>query len=645
MASHDTSKEASDLAEQFPRLAKLKSPDDLKSLPIEELSLIAEDVRQCIIHVAARNGGHLASPLGAVEMSVAMHYVYEFPEDFIVWDVGHQAHAHKILTGRFDQFHTLRRKGGLSGYPSRSESEFDHFGTGHSSTSISAALGMVTAADYKGETERNAIAVIGDGAMTGGMAFEALSHGGHLNKNILVVLNDNDMSISKNVGALSTYLSRLITGGLYNKTKGDIKSLLEHTLGKHFTEGVRRVEHHIKGMIVPATIFEELGFRYFGPIDGNDLPTLIECFRNIREFHKPILLHCVTQKGKGLPYAEEDPLTYHGVGPYDIETGTQHGPAPKTDDVASFTEAFVSALIEVGKQDDKVVAITAAMPTGTGLSKFEKVFPERFYDVGICEQHAVTFAAGLATQGLRPVAAIYSTFLQRGYDQYIHDVCLQNLPVVFAIDRAGLVGEDSPTQQGAFDLSFLRAIPNITLLAPRDNEDLRLCLHWCLKQDVPTAFRYARTKGPTIGRAKDRDITRGEILREGTDAYFLSTGPIASTCLQVAEALQDAGVSIGVADARYIKPLDTELINSIAHMPIITVEENTLAGGFGSAVMEFFEEQGRLHDIRIRRIGIPDRFLPHATRAEQLEDAGLGADSLERVARDVLADLIIQPEN
>ena len=644
MTPLDASKEPFDQIVRFPRLAKIQSPADLKAMDIAELSEVAEDVRQCIIEVAARNGGHLASPLGAVEMTVAMHYVYDFPNDFLVWDVGHQAHAHKILTGRFERFHTLRRKGGLSGYPTRSESEYDQFGTGHSSTSISAALGMVTAADHKGDTDRHAVAVIGDGAMTGGMAFEAMSHGGHLKKNLLVVLNDNEMSISKNVGAFSTSLSRLITGGLYNKAKGDIKSLMEHTLGKNFTDAARRVEHHIKGMIVPGAIFEELGFRYIGPIDGNDLPTLVECFRNIKEFHKPILLHCVTQKGKGLPYAEEDPLTYHGVGPYDIKTGMQHGSPAKADDAVSFTDAFVGALIEAAKADNSIMAITAAMPTGTGLSKFEKVFPDRFFDVGICEQHAVTFAAGLATQGLKPVAAIYSTFLQRGYDQYIHDVCLQNLPVVFAIDRAGLVGEDSPTQQGAFDLSFLRAIPNITLLAPRDNEDLRLALHWALKQSGPTALRYARTKGPLIGSAKDRDITRGEILRYGTDAYFLSTGPIASTCLQVAEALEAAGVSIGVADARYIKPLDTALIDTIAHLPIITVEENTLAGGFGSAVMEYFEVNGRLQEVSIRRIGIPDRFLPHATRAEQLEDAGLGADSLERVARDVLSNLIAQPK-
>ena len=641
MNEHDSIDDAQALAEQFPRLAALKSPQDIKALSLDELGQIAEDVRQCIIQVASTNGGHLASPLGAVEMTVAMHYVYDFPLDHLIWDVGHQAHAHKILTGRFNQFHTLRRKGGISGYPSCSESEYDAFGTGHSSTSISAALGMSAAAELKGEEDRHHIAVIGDGAMTGGMAFEALSHAGHISNNVLVVLNDNKMSISKNVGALSTYLGRLITGGLYNKAKGNLASLMEHTLGKSFTDAARRVEHQIKGMIVPGALFEELGLRYIGPIDGNDLPTLVECFQNLKRFHKPIVLHCVTQKGKGYPYAEEDPLTYHGVGPYDIKTGTQlGGSAPSSDDSISFTDAFANALIEAAKQDKSIVAITAAMPTGTGLSKFEKHFPDRFYDVGICEQHAVTFAAGLATQGLKPVAAIYSTFLQRGFDQYVHDVCLQNLPVVFAIDRAGLVGEDSPTQQGAFDLSFLRAIPNITLLAPRDNHDTRLALHWALKQNSPVAFRYARTKGVKIGGVRERDITRGEILREGTDAYFLTTGPVAGTCLEVAEKLESTGLSIGVADARYIKPLDTELIESIASMPIITVEENTLVGGFGSAVMEYFEAQGRLHEIRLRRVGIPDRFLPHASRAEQLEDAGLDAKTLETVAREVLVDVI-----
>jgi 1-deoxy-D-xylulose-5-phosphate synthase len=643
MAEDNTIQEAQTLTENFPRLAALKSPADIKALSIEELCEIAEDVRQCIIQVASTNGGHLASPLGAVEITIAMHYVYDFPTDHVIWDVGHQAHAHKILTGRFERFDTLRRKGGISGYPSRNESEFDCFGTGHSSTSISAALGMAAASELKGEEDRYHIAVIGDGAMTGGMAFEALSHGGHIKNNVLVVLNDNEMSISKNVGALSNSLGRLISGGLYNKAKGDLASLMEHTLGKSFTDAARRFEHQVKGMFVPGTLFEELGFRYIGPIDGNDIPTLIECFQNLKKFHKPILLHCSTQKGKGLPYAEEDPLTYHGVGPYDIQTGTQHGGgALKNEDALSFTDAFVNALIEAAKQDETICGITAAMPTGTGLSKFEKQFPERFFDVGICEQHAVTFAAGLATQGLKPVAAIYSTFLQRGYDQYIHDICLQNLPVVFAIDRAGLVGEDSPTQQGAFDMSFLRAIPNTVVMAPRDNTDTRLALHWALEQNGPVCLRYARTKGAKIGSVRDRDITRGEILRTGTDAYFLSTGPVLASCLEVSEKLEAAGLSIGVADARYIKPLDTELIDSLAHMPIITVEENTVVGGFGSAVMEYFEEQGRLHEVRLRRVGIPDRFLPHATRLEQLEDAGLDPATLENVAREVLVD-VIQP--
>lgn len=633
------------LSDKYPRLAQIHGHGDLKDLSIEELESVAEDVRQVIIEVASKNGGHLASPLGAVEMSVAMHHVYDFSKDFLIWDVGHQAHAHKILTGRFDQYHTLRRKGGLSGYPSRSESPYDAFGTGHSSTSISAALGMLVAAEQKGDTDRRAVAVIGDGAMTGGMAFEALSNAGHLRKNLLVVLNDNEMSISKNVGALSTYFSRLLTGGLYNRAKGDIKSIMEHTMGKNLFEKARRVEHQIKGMLMPGVFFEELGFRYIGPIDGNDIHTLVDCFTNLKEFDKPILFHCVTRKGKGYPYAEEDPMTYHGVGPYDIETGTQHGKSngQKSEEALSFTDAFASALIEAAKHDEDIVAITAAMPTGTGLSKFEKQFPDRFYDVGICEQHAVTFAAGMATQGLKPVAAIYSTFLQRGYDQLIHDVCLQNLPVVFAIDRAGLVGEDSPTQQGAFDLSFLRAVPNLSILAPRDNEDLRMSLHWALKQNHSVAIRYARTKGPTIGDVRNRDITKGEIIREGTDAWFLSVGPIAATCLQVAEALEDAGLSIGVADARHVKPLDAELMDKLSTLPIITVEENTLQGGFGSAVLEYFETQGRLADVQIRRIGIPDQFLPHATRAEQLEDAGLGADTLEKVVRDVLGSLIIEP--
>jgi len=630
MPSFDDDFQPENFAKRFPTLAEVNFPSDLKALPIDRLEVLAEEIRTMIIEVAAHNGGHLASPLGAVELAIALHYVYDFSQDFLIWDVGHQAHAHKILTGRKDRFHLQRRKGGPSGYPTRAEDPiFDVFGTGHSSTSISAALGMVTAADLAGH-ERRGVAVIGDGALTAGMAFEALTQLGDMKKHVLVILNDNNMSISKNVGALSTYLSRLMTGGAYNRAKGDIKSILEHTLGNRLFEKARRVEHQLKGMLVPGTFFEEIGIRYIGPIDGNCLPTLIECLQNLRDIKKPLLFHCVTTKGKGYPYAEEDPQTYHGVGPYEIATGQMRG---KGAGAATFTDAFAEALIDAAREDKRIVGITAAMPTGTGLSKFAEVFPDRCFDVGICEQHAVTFAAGLATQGMKPVAAIYSTFLQRGYDQLIHDVCLQNLPVVFAIDRAGLVGEDSPTQQGAFDVSFLRAIPNVKVLAARDNLDLRQMLHWALKQDGPVALRYARDKGPVVGPETGRDITRGQILREGRDGYFLSIGPIAAKCLLAAEALEEFGLSVGVADARFVKPLDAELLESLSHLPIITAEENTLEGGFGSAVLEHFEALGRLNEVRVKRVGVPDRFLTHATRAEQLEDAGLSVPALIEAVR------------
>jgi 1-deoxy-D-xylulose-5-phosphate synthase len=457
-----------------------------------------------------------------------------------------------------------------------------------------------------------------------------------MKKNVLVILNDNKMSISENVGAFSQYLSRLITGGLYNRAKGDIKSLMEHTMGPRLFEKARRVEHQIKGMMMPGMFFEELGIRYVGPVDGNCLPTLVQCFENLQEIKKPILFHCVTTKGKGYPYAEEDPLTYHGVGPYEIETGRMHKSAKAAEDASSFTDAFADALIDAAHKDSRIVGITAAMPTGTGLSKFAKMFPDRCFDVGICEQHAVTFAAGLATQGMKPVAAIYSTFLQRGYDQLIHDVCLQNLPVVFAIDRAGLVGEDSPTQQGVFDLSFLRAIPNIKVLAARDNADLRLGLHWALEQDGPVAIRYARDRGPLIGAPEGRDVAGGEVLREGQDAYFVAVGPVVGRCLLAAEALEEFGLSVGVADARFVKPLDGALFDRLGAVPVITVEENSIEAGFGSAVLEHFEQQGRLNDVRIKRVGVPDRFLSHATRAEQLEDAGLSVPALIEAARDFL---------
>ena len=620
-----------------PLLDGIDSPEDLKKLSVDDLRALSEELRRKILGVVASNGGHLSSPLGVVDLTLAVHYVFDAPKDQILWDVGHQSYAHKLLTGRRDAFPTLRKRGGISGYPKPSESEYDAFGVGHSSTSISAGLGMAVARDQRGSDER-IVAIIGDGAMTGGMAFEALSHAGHLNTDMLVILNDNEMSISKNVGALSSYFSRLITAGVYNRAKGDVQGFLKRMLGENLSRAAQHIEHSVKGLITTGGFFEDLGFKYVGPVDGHDLGTLVDCLNNIKKIHGPILFHCVTSKGRGYTHAEADPLKYHGVVPLNLNTGEFEGEArPSAEErrkppAKTFTHAFASAIIEAAEKDDKVVAITAAMPTGTGLNKFQEVFPDRFFDVGICEQHAVTFAAGLAARGLKPVAAIYSTFLQRGYDQFIHDVCLQDLPVVFAIDRAGLVGEDSPTQQGAYDLSFLRAVPNATVMAPRDDLDLQAMMHWALAQGKPVAIRFARSKAATIGSEGERDVTKAEMLREGEHGYLLSVGPCAAACLHAADMLEKEGVSIGVADMRFIKPLDAGMLDRLSHLPLITVEENTLEGGFGSAVMEYFEGQGRLRDVAIRRLGFPDQFIPQATRDEQLRDVGLDAFSIaERV--------------
>ncbi|MBI5095705.1 MAG: 1-deoxy-D-xylulose-5-phosphate synthase [Candidatus Hydrogenedentes bacterium] len=618
-----------------PLLDRIKSPGDLKTFTIEELKRLAAEIRQSIIATAAVNGGHLAPHLGVVELTIALHYTLDTSRDQLVWDVGHQCYAHKMLTGRHEQLPTIRKKGGLSGYPKRSESPYDCFGVGHSSTSISAALGMAIARDLRGDDFRVA-AVIGDGALTAGMAFEALAHAGHIGTDLLVVLNDNNMSISPNVGAVSSYLSRVISTGVYNRTREDLQSFVKRMLGSTLTGVAHRIEHSVKGFLTPGTLFEELGFRYIGPFDGHDLATMVECLNNLKKMSGPIFLHCVTQKGKGYSYAEEDPLTYHGVRAFDIATGKFAAVAKSTTPAKSFTDVFADALIEAAKEDPCIVGITAAMPTGTGLSKFQTQFPDRFFDVGICEQHAVTFAAGLATQGMRPVCAIYSTFLQRGYDQYIHDVCLQGLPVVFAIDRAGPVGEDSPTQQGAFDLSFLRIIPGITLLAPRDDLDLRAMLRWALKQSGPVAIRYARSAAPTIGPAGERDITRSETLREGADATLLALGPSVGACLEAASMLEAEGYAIGVVDARSVKPLDTALLDRLAGTPLVTVEENSIVGGFGSAVMEYYEGQGHADGLRIVRCGFPDAFIDHATREEQLQEIGLDVHSIARTLRDLL---------
>lgn len=619
-------------------LDRIDGPADLKSLSVDDLENLAQEIRNEIIQVISRNGGHFGSPLGVVEMTLALHYVFDTDSDQLLWDVGHQCYAHKIVTGRRKEFQHIRQQGGIGGYPRRDESPYDVFGTGHSSTSISAGLGIAVARDMD-HLDAHTIAVIGDGAMTAGMAFEALSNAGELGANLIVILNDNQWSISQNVTALASYFSRLLTNGIYNHAKEDIASFMRRTLGDHATNFARRIEHSVKNFLSPGALFDELGFHYAGPFDGNHLPTLVEVFSNVKQLKGPVLLHAVTQKGKGYSFAEADALKWHGVKPFDVDTGNFDGDALPSEveraapPATTFTDTFASALVEQAKKDDRIIGITAAMPTGTGLSTFEKEFPDRFFDVGICEQHAVTFAAGLAVGGKKPVAAIYSTFLQRAYDQVVHDVCIQNLPVVFAIDRAGLVGEDSPTQQGAFDLSFLRAIPNIQLMAARDDVDTALMLDYCLTQDGPTALRYARSKAPTIGEPDGRDVSRSEMLREGSDAVFLAVGPIVANCLKAADTLEAQGLSVAVADARFIKPLDTEFIDSIAHLPIITVEENTLHGGFGAAVLEYFEGQDRLAGLRIKRLGIPDRFLDHASRSQQIEECGLHPAGLAQAAR------------
>ncbi len=616
-------------------LDTIDSPIDLKKLTLEQLEALSFELREQIIETVNKNGGHLASPLGVVELTIALHYVYDLAVDRLVWDVGHQCYAHKLLTGRRGEFSTLRRRDGISGYPKITESVYDCFGTGHSSTSISAAAGMALARDRRGESHK-VVALIGDGAMTGGMAFEALSHAGHLGLDMLVILNDNKMSISPNVGALAHYFNRLITAAPYKRAKQDVGSYVKSLIGGRMTRAIQNIEKSVKGLITKGGLFQEMGFNYIGPVDGHDLPMLIELLRRVRVMEGPVFLHCTTEKGKGLKEAEQDPQRYHGVKPMCIKPDAGEGdPVPakveaKPAAVPTFTDAFAAALIEAAGADNRVAAITAAMPSGTGLTRFEAKFPDRFFDVGICEQHAVTFAAGLAIAGMRPVAAIYSTFLQRGYDQLIHDVCIQKLPVVFALDRAGLVGEDSPTQNGTFDLSFLRAVPNLGVMAPRDDMDTRLMVLWALGQDMPAAVRYARSEAPTIGETAGRDITRGEILREGADAVLLTVGPCAGAALRAAEMLQADGYAVAVADARWIKPLDSALLDRIADRPIITVEENTLDGGFGSAVMEYFEKTGRLGNLRIHRIGIPDVFSAQATREEQLADHGLDAEGMHR---------------
>ncbi len=620
-------------------LPDINYPADIRKLKLAELGKLAQEIRDLIISTVASSGGHLASSLGTVELTLALHYVFNTPQDKIVWDVGHQAYAHKIITGRKDAFSTLRKKGGISGFPRREESPFDTFNVGHSGTSISAAAGFAEANCLKG-LPRKVIAVIGDGSMTTGMAFEGLNWTGDRKKNLIIVLNDNEMSISPNVGALSSYLNRVLTGHTVTKLKNDIRTFLKNIpgIGDHIVKFSIQLEESLKTFVVPGALFEELGFTYVGPLEGHTLGNLIANFENIKALSGPVLVHVITKKGKGYKFAEEKPLNYHGVSSFDIESGR---PLSSTSGNPTYTEIFGRTIVRLAQDDSRIVAVTAAMCDGTGLDQFSREFPARFYDVGIAEQHAVTFAAGLAIEGLIPVVAIYSTFLQRAYDQILHDVCLQKLPVVFALDRAGIVGEDGATHQGIFDYAYLRSIPNLIVMAPKDENELQHMLKTAVDCKRPIALRYPRGKG--IGTTLDQeprilDIGRGEVIREGTDLAVFAVGATVYPALAAAESLSRDGISIKVVNARFVKPLDEELLSQTALGigRILTIEENVLQGGFGSAVLEMFAEK-KISGIQVRRLGLPDEFIEHANQAELRQKYGLDEAGIVRAIKEMLS--------
>jgi len=609
-------------------LSTIQSPEDLKKVPKEKLPEVAEEIRETIVQCVAHTGGHLASSLGVVELTIALHYVYSSPHDRVIWDVGHQAYAHKILTGRRDVFPTLRTYGGISGFPRIAESPCDAFGTGHSGTSISAALGLAVARDLKKESHK-VVAVIGDGSLTSGLSFEGLNQAGHQERDLIVILNDNEWSISQNVGALSGYLNRMMTGKFYTSFRKRVETLLKSMPhGKMLARIAKRGEELTKGFIIPGLLFEELGFTYVGPITGHNIDDLVKTFLNLENLEGPVLVHVVTSKGKGYPPAEANPERFHGVGPFNPVTGNSAGPGT----LPTYTDVFESAILGIGRENPDVVAITAAMCSGTGLIKFREAFPDRFFDVGIAEAHAVTFAAGLAREGKIPVVAVYSTFLQRAYDQIVHDVCLQNLPVVFAVDRSGIVGADGATHQGLFDLTYLRHIPNMSLMAPRDEAELVRMLRTAVSAGRPAAIRYPRgvVQGVDIpADPKPVPWGKGELLVVGKDILIIAVGSTVATSLYAAEELKKRGLSAAVVDARFIKPMDASLIVPLVQRigRVLTVEENALAGGFGSAVLEMLEE----HDVvpqAFRRIGVPDTFMEHGSQAELREAYGLTDDAM-----------------
>lgn len=621
-------------------LENINTPEDVKALPRHKLPELASDIRRTIVEVVSKNGGHLASSLGVVELTIAIHYVFDVPKDKLIWDVGHQSYAHKLLTNRKETFPTLRKHKGLSGFTRISESLYDAFSTGHASTSISAGLGIASAKQIK-QDDSKVIAVIGDGSLTAGIAYEGLNQAGgiHKDKNLIVILNDNDMSISRNVGALSSFLSRTFSAQYLQGWRKGLGEFLRSLpkIGENIYQLAKRSEESFKTFVTPGMLFEAFNFDYFGPIDGHRLNHLIDIMTNIKSIHEPVLLHVTTQKGKGYQPAEKNPVYFHGVGSFDVKTGNGNG---EKSTIPTYTAVFGDSMIKMAQKNDKVIAVTAAMPEGTGLGKFAKIFPDRFYDVGIAEQHGVTFAAGMATEGFRPVVAIYSTFLQRGYDQILHDVCLEALPVVFALDRGGIVGEDGPTHHGLFDFSYLRSLPNMVVMAPKDENELTRMLVTGLSHDGPIAFRYPRGKG--VGAVLDEnpeplDIGKGEVLTRGDDVLVLAIGHCVSDALEAREVLKKEGVNATVVNCRFVKPLDTDLIGSLAKkIPlIVTVEENILQGGFGSAVLECLNDLG-INNCRVERIGIKDLFVEHGPQNILRSKYGIDAEGIVSHAKKLL---------
>lgn len=610
-------------------LSRVNSPKDLKSLSIAQMESLAEEIREFILHNVGTTGGHLAPSLGVVELTLALHSILNAPYDKVVWDVGHQAYVHKILTGRKDSFHTLRQYQGISGFPRREESVYDAFGVGHASTSISGALGMAAARDVMGE-KYTVAAVIGDGSLTGGQAFEALNQAGHIKTNLMVILNDNEMSIAKNVGGMAHYLSKLRTTPTYSRVKNDIDYLLRRipAIGDSVAKSAERLKDSLRYLLVAGGFFEELGLTYVGPINGHDIATLQSVLLNVKKMQGPVLVHVITQKGKGYGPAEQSADKYHGIGPFCVETGN----VLKCSSTPTYTGVFGQTLLELAQQDPKIVAITAAMPEGTGLKAFAQQYPKRFFDVGIAEAHAVTFAAGMAAQGLKPVVAVYSSFLQRGYDQIFHDVCLQKLPVVFAIDRAGIVGEDGPTHHGVFDFAYLRHIPGMTIMAPGNENELRHMLKTAVDFNGPIALRYPRDEGVGAVLAKELICLKtgqAEILSSGKDVALLGIGDRVNAALQAADILQKQGINAAVINARFVKPLDEGMLRRICREIgiLVTIEDHVLQGGFGSAVGEYLHAHG-WGNVKLLKIGLPDHFVEHGPRKLLLDKYGLSAEKI-----------------